>query len=145
MPILISARNGQDTLVTYDGRTVSRNMTLGGYTRKAINQKIAMCRFEATDDSEDTALVTGCTSYAEGELCVTRSHLWIYVQFTIGNMTFELMQSNPLESPSECIVAAHAYARAMLLTMDLLDFQTTAIDEDEFATTVLAMIMVERV
>lgn len=126
-----------------NGEPVSRSHAVGGWTRK----KILECHLDCTKFIDENQ---GFSQTHLGELTISfcLQPEWAYLSILRDDGSFiQIHQDNErqFETDQDCIVASYAYARFTLLTYLVVGHPDgNTIDEDDLATTILALILADR-
>jgi hypothetical protein len=153
IPILMLISEPQeDESIRYqmycDEVRLSRNTEYGGYTKDLLKKKIYWAGGVIANNKPIDGIITATTEYGSITLSLSYNKDWIHLGLYAGEqLIVDLHHENKniLTSDIECIIAAYAYTRALIINAYKTYPEILDLNEDDFATTLLAMMMVERV
>lgn len=153
IPILMLISEPQvDESIKYqmycDEVRLSRNTQYNGYTQNTLKKKIYWAGGVIANNDPDDGITTATVEYGSVTLSLSYNKDWIHLGLYAGDqLIVDLHHENKniLTSDTECIIAAYAYTRALIINAYKTYPEILDLNEDDFATTLLAMMMVERV
>lgn len=130
---------------SFDGSPLGRQGELNGWTRKDVFVRHASCTDQIQNDPQVT---TAKAQFEDLILSFATSSEWVYLSIVKPDGSIlQIYQDNvkQFENDGECIILAHAYARAALLTYDAVREPIAQYNENDLATIIFTLFLAERV
>lgn len=131
-----------------DGVVLSRTANYRGYNKLKVMREVGGALGSMKEDAEPSAVLSKVETDYLGTIRMYFGPRWILIhihQHEVAGVCIYHKNPSLISSEGECVVAAYAYARCFLMTMSSLSPEYQEIEEDQLATTFLAMMLAHRV